>query len=88
MPRLLELRLENLLFSRLVHGLHEYQSYSETQARECMKKNPEKNAQSVFDLLLPDPKAGSEETFSITELTSESSLLILAGEPVETIAYG
>ncbi|MCJ1382557.1 hypothetical protein MMC17_005670 [Xylographa soralifera] len=86
MPRLLELRLENLLFSRLVHGLHEYQRYSETQARECMKKDPKKNVQSVFDLLLPDPKARSEESFSISELTSESSLLILAGSDTTSTA--
>ena len=83
MPRLLQLRLENLLFSRLVHGLHEYQRYSEVQARECMNQHPKQNTQSVFDLLLPDPKAGSEEAFSMTELTSESSLLILAGELLE-----
>ncbi|MCJ1397974.1 hypothetical protein MMC11_001170 [Xylographa trunciseda] len=86
MPRLLDLRLENLLFSRLVNGLHEYQRYSETQARECMKKDQKMDAQSVFDLLLPDPKAGSEEAFSITELTSESSLLILAGSDTTSTA--
>ncbi|MCJ1387185.1 hypothetical protein MMC18_000025 [Xylographa bjoerkii] len=86
MPRLLELRLENLLFSRLVHGLHEYQRYSERQARKCMKKDPEKDAQSVFDLLLPDPNTNSEEAFTITELTSESSLLILAGSDTTSTA--
>ena len=79
MPSLLKLRLHGILFRKLINGLETYKAYSRKQALERLTKKMGTNDRDIFSYLLEarDPETG--EGFTESELTSESSLLIIAG---------
>lgn len=79
MPGLLRLRLDGLLFPRLIRGLHQYKEYSKTCASECLEEPTKLDSRNVFDLLVQENRSGDREALSIAEIISESSLLIIAG---------
>ena len=79
MPTLLKLRLHGFIFKPLVHGLEQYKLYSQIQAQERMQKNNAADDQDIFSYLLKAKDPETHEGFTESELTSESSLLIIAG---------
>ncbi len=79
MPGLLRLRLDGLLFPRLIRGLHQYKEYSKKCALECLEETTKVDSRNIFNLLAQDNRSGDREALSIAEIISESSLLIIAG---------
>ena len=85
MPGILKLRVENLLFPRLIGGLHKYKDCSDMLAKACLEKAPQllvgpRNVlQSLIDQSV-SAKASKTRKFSMRELISETSLLIIAGK--------
>ena len=80
MPGLLKLKLDKVLFRSLTDGMRRYESFSKAQSDERIKQGNTYEVEDSFASLLEaeDPETG--ETFSLPELVSESSLLIVAGK--------
>ena len=80
MPSLLKLRLDGILFRKLIKGIRRYQAFSKAQLDERIRRASSDKKIDMFSSLLEaiDPETG--EGFTTAELVSESSLLIIAGE--------
>lgn len=79
MPALLKLKLDKILFRSLTDGTRRYEAFSKAMSDERIKQGNIYEVEDIFASLLEakDPETG--EGFSLPELVSESSLLILAG---------
>ncbi len=80
MPALLKLKLDKILFRSLTDGTRRYEAFSKAQSDERIKQGNNCEVNDIFASLLEakDPETG--EGFSLPELVSESSLLIVAGK--------
>ncbi|KAI9755042.1 MAG: hypothetical protein M4579_004445 [Chaenotheca gracillima] len=86
MPMLLTLKLDQILFPKLVRDNKRYEAYSKGQSDRRIKQEKKTESKDVFQFLLEakDPESG--EGFSMPELVSESSLLIIAGSDTSATA--
>jgi len=86
MPNLVKLQIDKILFRKLTQGTRDYEKFSKVQATEREKLGLDVKTRDVFSLLLEakDPLTG--EGFTIPELISESSLLIVAGSDTSATA--
>ncbi|KAI9842226.1 MAG: hypothetical protein M1837_007371 [Sclerophora amabilis] len=86
MPGLLKIHLDKLLFRKLVQGTQRYEAYSKAQSDARVRQDPQIECRDVFQFLLEakDPETG--QAFSMPELVSESSLLIIAGSDTTSTA--
>lgn len=80
MPGLLKLHLDKILFRRLTDGTRQYEAFSKAQSDARIKEGTSYETRDIFASLLEfkDPETG--EAFTLPELVSESSLLIVAGK--------
>jgi siderophore synthetase component len=83
MPGLAWLKLDVLMYNTK-RVLAEYEALAGVLAQKCIQRlgrNTEKDVQDrcVFDVLYSYSKQKEGESFSLPELTSESSLLITTG---------
>ena len=80
MPRLLKLHLDKILFRSLVEGTRRYEAFSKAQFDARVKQGSAYETRDIFTSLLEAKTADTGESFSQSELVSESSLLIVAGK--------
>jgi cytochrome P450 len=90
MPGLSTLRLD-ALNPKLLAAMEKYKSYSTLLANECLarfqqEKSYEKEPSSVFEILHRKSQQKGAEGFSLSELESESSLLVITGSDTTAIA--
>ena len=80
MPGLLNLQLDKILFRRLTNGTRQYEAFSKAQSDARVKEGTSYKLRDNFASLLEfkDPETG--EAFTLPELASESSLLIVASK--------
>lgn len=80
MPGLLKLHLDKILFRRLTDGTRQYKTFSKAQSDARIKDGTLYKTRDIFASLLEfeDPETG--EAFTLPELVSESSLLIVASK--------
>ena len=72
-------RLHRLLFPHLMQRLDDYKACSRHQAQQCLEIDLRGNSKCVFSQLLRQGMEGNHNP-GVSELISESSLLIVAGE--------
>ena len=80
MPGLLKLHLDKVLFRSLVEGTRQYEAFSKAQFDARMKQGEAYETRDIFASLLEAKTADTGESFTQSELVSESSLLIVAGK--------
>ena len=79
MPWLLKLQVNKLLFRDLDRSMNDFKTYCKVQTSERVKRNADVKVQDFYTYLLEakDPETGLG--LSHGELTSEASLLMVAG---------
>ena len=87
MPGLLELQLDKILFRRLTDGTRQYAAFSKAQSDARIKEGTSYKTRDILASLLEfkDPETG--EAFTLPELVSENSLLIVAGKLENTNSW-
>ncbi len=82
MPALLKLKLDKIFFRSLTEGTRRYEAFSKAQSDEHIEQGDTYEVEDIFasSLKAKDPETG--EGFSLPELVSESSLLIVGGKPL------
>ena len=78
MQGLAKLQMDRIIFPHLVAANHRYEAFSASQASKRIA-NKDKSTRDVFYFLENgrDPETG--EAFTLSELVSEASLLIVGG---------
>ena len=87
MPALLKLKLDKILFHSLTEGTRRYEAFSKAQSDERIEQGDNYEVEDIFASLLKAKDPETEEGFSLPELVSESSLLIVAGKPCTCYYY-
>ena len=80
MPGLLKLKLDKVLFRSLVEGTQQYKAFSKAQFDARIKQGTAYETRDIFASLLEAKTDGIGDSFTQSELVSESSLLIVAGK--------
>lgn len=63
-----------------MQGLDQYKAYSRVLAEQCLGMSAHERSCNVFSQLLEQDKTGTKENSTLSELISESSLLVIAGK--------
>ena len=79
MPRLVKLQIDKILFRKLTKGTRDYEKFSNIQATEREKLGVNVPTRDVFSFFLEAKDPDTGEGFTVPELISETSLLIVAG---------
>ena len=80
MPGLLELQTDKILFRRLTDGTRQYEAFSKAQSDSRRNEGTSCKTRDIFASLLEFKDSETGEAFTLPELVSERSLLIVAGE--------